>query len=212
MAVTPATPDRSGGQPTSTAPRPRNPRGQGDRLRRDLLDSATELMAEHGSIDKVSVRAVAAGAGVTPTAVYRHFADHDDLLWSAVEYCFDEFLAVMVEAAERSDDPVERFRLAGRAYVSFAMEQRGKYRVMFANRVELPPRQAPVGMNAFENLIGLVAAILATKNDPRDPFFVSVQVHSWIHGIVDLCGGHREMPWPDTELLLDELGVRLGLA
>ena len=197
---------------TAATSRARNPRGQGDRLRVDLLESAAELMAQHGSIDKVSVRAVAAGAGVTPTAVYRHFEGHDDLLLSAVQYCFDEFLAALLAATEGIDDPVERFRRAGDAYVRFAMEQRGKYRVMFANRIELPPREAPSSMNAFDVLVEWVSEILEANGDDRDPFFVSVQVHTWIHGIVDLLGSHKDMPWPDTDLLLDELGARLGLA
>ncbi|MFV2039432.1 MAG: helix-turn-helix domain-containing protein, partial [Acidimicrobiales bacterium] len=63
--------------------RPRSPRGQGKQLRVELLDAAAELMAKHGSLDKVSVRAVAHAVGVSPTAVYRHFDNHTEMLWAS---------------------------------------------------------------------------------------------------------------------------------
>jgi DNA-binding transcriptional regulator YbjK len=44
--------------------RERNPRGQGDRLRVDLLEAAVELIAETGSVQGVSLRAAAKRAGV----------------------------------------------------------------------------------------------------------------------------------------------------
>lgn len=168
-------------------------------------------MAQHGSIDKVSVRAVAAATGVSPTAVYRHFDNHMDLLWEAVQYSFDEFGAVMHAADAASTDIYQRLRACGEAYMRFAFEQRGKYRVMFSNRVELPPRAEPPGTDTFQHLIGLVTAILTDRGDDRDPHFVSVQVWTWLHGIVDLMGNHSELPWPDPALLLDELAERLDL-
>ena len=62
------------------AGRPRNPRGQGERLRTTLMDAARELLLELGDQDKLSVRAITARAGVSPNALYLHFADKDELL------------------------------------------------------------------------------------------------------------------------------------
>ncbi|MEM7285991.1 MAG: TetR/AcrR family transcriptional regulator [Actinomycetota bacterium] len=192
--------------------RARNPRGEGARLRTDLLDAAAELMARHGSIDKVSVRAVAAATGVSPTAVYRHFDNHAELLWAAVNHCFEEFAAAMLEARASTEDVYEQLVRSGETYVRFATEHRGKYRVMFSNRVELPPREEPVGTYAFDHLIDLIASILAERGDDRDPTFVAVQVWTWIHGIVDLIGNHAEFEfWPDVVPLLAEMRERLEL-
>ena len=70
---------------------------------------------------------------------------------------------------------------------------------------------APPGTTAFTMLVERVAAILELNNDDRDPFFVAVQVHSWIHGMVDLTCRHSAIEWPSMEVLLDDLVVRLGL-
>jgi AcrR family transcriptional regulator len=195
-----------------TAARPRNPRGEGERLRVELLDAAAELMAETGDIDAVSLRAIAARAGVSPTAVYRHFDDHLSLLRAAVEHCWAEFVRAFVEADEGVTDPFERLRRSGAAYVRFAMEQPGKYHVLFSNKIDAEFEGDPVGTSAFDMLVDKVTAILAALDDPRDPRFVAVQVFTWMHGIVDLVGRHGDFDWPPIELLLDDLRVRLGLA
>lgn len=192
--------------------RTRNPRGEGDHLRTELLDAAAELMAEKGDIEAISLRAVAARAGVSPTAVYRHFDGHEALLAAAVEHCWSEFSSTLGASDAVLDDPYERLRASGRAYVRFAMEQPGKYQVLFSNKVDVEFEGLPAGENAFEMLVGRVTDILNDRADDRDPRFVAVQVHTWIHGIVDLLARHPGGDWPPVEVLLDDLTVRLGLA
>lgn len=206
------------------AERQRYARGEGDRLRDDLLGAATELMAETGSIEGISLRAVARRAGVSPTAVYRHFDDHLDLLRESVAQCWRNFYETMVAARDSSTDPYVAFRAAGDEYVRFAMEHQGQYRVLFSNRIHLdltdldlpnsmepPDEMSEAGMSAFQVLVDLVSAILERNGDDRDAFFVAVQVHTWIHGMVDLVGCHPDAPWPDMEPMLDGLSAALGL-
>lgn len=195
--------------------RPRYPKGEGDRLRTDLLDAAADLLGTTGDI--VSLRAIAARAGVSPTAVYRHFDDHRELLRHAVAHCWREFERALAVAAASSDDPFLAFRAAGDAYLAFAREQPGKYRVLFSNKVDLDADEVDldldegVGVAAFDHLVGMVTAILDANRDRRDPYFVAVQVHTWIHGMVDLTGRHPSARWPPLEALLDDLALRLGL-
>jgi AcrR family transcriptional regulator len=197
---------------TSPAPaRQRSPRGEGDTLRADLLDATAELIAKHGEMEAVSLRAVARRAGVSATAVYRHFDDHVELLRAAVDHCWATFYDQLRTAAVSSNDPFDSFRSMGDAYVAYAMERPGQYRVLFSDKVDLGDGDSPGGLAAFQLLVDAVAHILDELDDPRDPFFVAVQVHTWIHGIVDLCGSHPDMPWPDTARLLDGLSESLRL-
>ena len=191
--------------------RERNPRGQGERLRVDLIDAAVELIAETGSVDGVSLRAAAKRAGVSPMAVYNHFADKDALLVAAVEHCWDEFQAAIAATLDEPE-PSARLRAAGDAYVRFALEHPGRYAVMFSGTRNLPERAVPIGMSAFDTLVAMVADILDAHDDGRDPAFVAVQVHTWIHGMDSLLGCAPDGPWPSTDALLDDLLVRLGLS
>ena len=194
-----------------TTSRQRSPRGEGDTLRVDLLDAAAELIAAHGEMDAVSLRAVARRAGVSATAVYRHFDDHVELLRAAVDHCWTTFYDQLRAAAARSDDPFESFRAMGDAYVAYAMEHPGQYRVLFSDKVDLGDGTSPGGLAAFQLLVDGVARMLDALDDPRDPYFVAVQVHTWVHGIVDLCGSHPDMPWPEPPQLLDGLSEALRL-
>ena len=210
--------------------RQRYARGEGDRLRTDLLEAAADLMAIHGSVEGISLRAVARRTGVSPTAVYRHFDDHTELLRESVHYCWEHFRHVMQEASDSSSDPFEAFHASGRAYVRFAMENPGQYRVMFSNTIDVgvahdeieaasmdpaPDRADPtadqVALSAFQLLVELVGAMLEARRDDRDPFFVAVQVHTWIHGMVDLCANHPDARWPPVETLLAGLDTALDL-
>lgn len=170
-------------------------------------------MARHGSIDKVGVRAVAAEVGVSPTAVYRHFDNHTDLIQAAVEHCFDAFRQRLVDARASADEPYGRLVASRDAYVAFATEEPGKYRVMFSTAATLPEAARPVpGLDTFGILVELVADVLHERGDDRDPHYVAVQVWTWIHGIVDLAGtGTLSELWPDMDQLMAGLSSELGL-
>lgn len=200
----------------TTPPRERNPRGQGDRLRDELVAAAVDLLSTVPHPDEVSVRGVARRAGVSPTATYRHFADRDELVTAACAACFDEFARDMAEAIAREDDPFARLRAAGDAYAAYAMAEHGHYRVLFSNPVPLDHEaidESSAGKVAFDQLVEVVQECLDAGAPTRtdDAVFLSFQVWTWMHGIVDLRITHPTMDWPPLEPLLDDLSVALGL-
>jgi AcrR family transcriptional regulator len=191
--------------------RRKSARGEGERLRQDLLESAANLMATHGDIDSISLRAVARDAGVSPTAVYRHFPDHLTLLREASDYCWTNLREALATARLSSTDPFISFRAHGEAYIQFAIDQPGQYRVLFSNKLDLGGESSAVGRACFQLLLDDVTTVLRLRDDDRDPNFVAAQVHTWIHGIVDLRNTHPDVPWPSTTDLLDGLGISLAL-
>ena len=226
--VAPSSPAATGAS-HSLSQRPRNPRGQGDRLREELIAAAQDLLAEAAHPDDVSIRAVARRAGVSPTAAYRHFTDRDDLVMTAIHSCFDEFTEELAVAVADVDNPFDKLRAAGRAYFAFAQAGHGHYRVLFSNPMpfemahDLGHDQTGsdgaaagaemAGSTAFEALIGLVQACLDAGAQTRtdDATYLSFQIWTWVHGIVDLRITHPGMDWPPAERLLDDLSVALGL-
>ena len=191
--------------------RQRNARGKGERLRVELLEAAADLMATHGDIESISLRAVAREAGVSATAVYRHFDDHHDLLRESVEYCWTNFRQALSDSTVGVTDPFDELLQLGAAYAQFAFDHPGQYRVMFSNRIELGDADVTVGLAAYQLLVDTVARILDALDDNRSQYFVAAQLHTWMHGAVDLCSSHPDMHWPDTDSLLDGMVEALRL-
>jgi AcrR family transcriptional regulator len=80
---------------TSSPRRSRARRGEGDRLREQILEAAEHLLIQTGNEEAVTIRAVAEAVGVTPPSVYLHFADKDDLLFAICERHFARLAQVM---------------------------------------------------------------------------------------------------------------------
>src|SRR5882757_7106539 len=94
----------------STAPRGRNPRGQGERLRAEIVDAALRLLDELADDQALSLRAVAREVGIAATSVYIHFADRDALVLAALEHCYAELSRAADDVESAAADPVAALR------------------------------------------------------------------------------------------------------
>jgi AcrR family transcriptional regulator len=106
-------------------------------LRNALIRASAELASEGGP-PAVTIRAAARAVGVTPTAAYRHFGGHDDLLSAAKAAAQAALAHAMKHYLDRlppRDDPVqgalERLIAVGRGYVRFATSEPGLFRTAF---------------------------------------------------------------------------------
>lgn len=115
--------------------RVRNARGEGEKLRVEILAAATRLLSDEERMRPVSLslREVAREAGVTAPAIYRHFADKDQVASAAVERLFEELIAAMRRADEESEGepPARRLAAQAHAYCRFALENKTRFRSMF---------------------------------------------------------------------------------
>src|SRR5579864_3535088 len=87
--------------------RVRYARGEGARLRQDILDSASALLAESGDPAQISIRGVARKIGITPMSVYLHFPDVDSLILAVADEFFTELNTVQEAAASNDSDPLD---------------------------------------------------------------------------------------------------------
>jgi AcrR family transcriptional regulator len=105
-------------------------------LRSALVAAAIARVEEVGA-EHVSLRAVAAEVGVSPSAAYHHFADKDALLGEVAAAGLHMLVdAVTVEVAAIPGTTREaarrRFRAAGETYVAFALSHPQLFRVAFS--------------------------------------------------------------------------------
>ncbi|MEV7749626.1 TetR/AcrR family transcriptional regulator [Streptomyces griseofuscus] len=113
--------------------RDRSRRGQGEQLRREILAAVNQLLAEWGSAEQLTMRAVAKEVGIAAPSIYLHFADKAELVRAALADKYDDLAARMAAAADDCDssDPRESLRAQAHAYCRFALRNPGHYRLMF---------------------------------------------------------------------------------
>ena len=91
--------------------RSRNRRGQGELLRQEIIEAALRMLNELGDDEALSLRAVAREVGIAATSVYIHFADRDELVFTALEKSTTDLLRDLEQAEDNAgEDPVRRLR------------------------------------------------------------------------------------------------------
>jgi AcrR family transcriptional regulator len=93
-------------------------------------DAAAGLYAQGGDA-AITMREIARSVGASPMGLYRYFEDRDDIIAYLRTRAFNRFSECLEEAFTRGDEPFARARAVGRAYLDFALENPGDYRLMF---------------------------------------------------------------------------------
>ena len=198
----------AGSGPPAAPARARNPRGEGARLREQLVQAAAEVLDEVGDASRVSVRAIARRAGVSPTALYLHFEDRDALVAAAVDAGFAAFNDALLTAARPGSDTVARLEAMGHAYLAFAARQPALYAVLFSARrpfVEDPePGGAADRGAALAALVELIRASDPTL-DAAEPWERAIAVWSGLHGFAVLRAARHGLGWPSDEAYVRRL-------
>ncbi len=97
-----------------------------------LMALATEHIAAYGT-EKLSLRALAREAGVSPTAPYRHFPTKRCLLAALATQGFEQLGERMREVVESDLNVEDRFVALGVTYIEFALENPVAYQLMFGS-------------------------------------------------------------------------------
>ena len=216
----------------SPAARVRARRGEGDKLRDEILAAVSELLDETNDEAAVSIRAIAERVGVTPPSIYRHFEDKEAMLGAVCADVFAQLTDGIAQAVASSTSSLDALAEAGRCYVQFGLEHPEHYRLVFMrppfkgellDHSELRPvleagvipeshplfsGDALAGSQAFKALYDLVGAVIAEVPQRRRPDVFTVTTSMWtaMHGITSLRISKPDFVWPPVE---DQIGAIL---
>jgi AcrR family transcriptional regulator len=152
-----------------------------------LVDAAEAVLVRDGPA-AVTVRAVAAEAGVAPMGVYNRFGSKEGLIDAILMRAFDGLREAVAGRGEL--DPLERLRASGERYRQFALAHPKHYAVMFGGAIqhgEFVGELEECASGAFDELVGHVeTAMTAGRLIPGEPRAVAQQIWSAVHGAVSL--------------------------
>ena len=185
-------------------------------LRQALVEAALDLIEEKGPTG-FTLSEAAKVAGVTPAAVYRHFAGRDDLIAEAARQGYEIFADVMQYAYDQGQpSALASFEATGRAYLAFARKYPGHYIAMFESGISVnrTPELAAVAQKAWTVLEkaaeDLSQHIPKEKRPPASMF--SAHIWAMSHGVVELFARNSpgtQSPFAPEDLLESGIGVYL---
>ena len=166
-------------------------------VRRKILDAARELFMAEG-YERVTMRRIADAIEYSPTTIYNHFQDKDDLVNAL---CHEEFAQLLsaLDPSVRSADPVEEIRQIGAAYAAFGLANPNHYRFMFMTPVRYGEghQVSEPGQQSFGLLRKAVARAIETGAFVKGDVDTIAQV-LWasIHGAVALLITYEARQFP----------------
>lgn len=203
-------------QPTPRRERRRNARGEGARLRLEILEATQQLMTTG---DALTLRSIARQAGIAAPSIYRHFADVDAIMAVLAEQAFEDLTAELVQGRNGKTDAIARLRAVCTSYLQYARDKPHLYRLMFGavwnaeaaleNNPDAGDRFRALGSNAHAILVEAIdECVQVGASESSEPEQDATALWVGLHGFAQLRDTARLFPWPaDTE---DVLVTRLG--
>lgn len=185
-------------------------------LRQALIEAALQLIEAKGPTG-FTLSEAAKQAGVTPAAVYRHFAGREDLIAEAARQGFEIFADLMQHAYDSGQpSALAAFEATGRAYLAFARRFPGHYIAMFESGVSMnrTPELAAASARA-RGVLEKAAADLSEHIPPeKRPPASMFSAHIWAlsHGVVELYARNApgaRVPYTPEDLLESGIGIYL---
>jgi AcrR family transcriptional regulator len=159
------------------------------------LAEAAARLAREGGPEAVVLREAARQVGVSPTAAYRHFANHDDLLHVVKERALRglaERMEAEICAGPRLADPaaeaLRRLRAIGLGYVRFAISEPGLFRTAFC-RTDKPAGVTadPSASRPYQMLTEVLDELAERgKIGPRRRPLAEMAAWAGVHGLAAL--------------------------
>jgi len=185
-------------------------------LRQALVEAALGLIETKGP-QGFTLAEAAKQAGVTPAAVYRHFAGREELIAEAARQGYAIF-ADLMEFAFNDGQPtaLKAFEATGRAYLAFARKYPGHYVAMFESGISLNANpDLAMAASRGQAVLARSAEALSQHIPPeKRPPAAMFSAHIWAlsHGVVELFARGSpgaKAPFPPEDLLESGIGIYL---
>jgi AcrR family transcriptional regulator len=167
----------------------KRPYHHGD-LKNALIGAGAEILAREG-VGGLSLRKVAARAGVSRTAPYAHFADKQALIAAISTEGYRRLYRRIKSVIEKNTGLPERQLLEiGSAYIDFAVRDPDLFKITFSGIIEKErdyPDLAEISHATFQLLVEVTKACQSAKIlEAGPPEKTAIRVWSGVHGFVCL--------------------------
>jgi AcrR family transcriptional regulator len=187
--------------------RTRARRGEGSRLRGEIVQATAALLEAASDPSQVSMADVAAAVGCTQPAIYLHFKDKQALVLAAYDARFEDFRRSLLDAQADAATPLEALVARGHAYIRWGLANPAAYRMLFMHKPVDAAASEPNEVRAhtsasFQDQVDAVQACVDAGIFPGgDARLIAIALWASSHGVVSLHLAKPDFGWPDLDAL-----------
>ncbi len=148
---------------------------------------------------------------MTPPSIYLHFADRNDLVFAVCERHAEKLDQAMAEATEGIEDPWERIRRRGYAYLRWGLANPEHYRILMMSRPDATPdRLLDERLADTAGLVPAAADVAAAMAKGQiatsaNPVEMTEVLWMMIHGMVSLLIAKPEFPFGSVDEVYERM-------
>lgn len=186
-------------------PRPALGKAQVDAERRRLSEIALRLFRDQG-YEAVTLRKLAAEAGVSKGQPYSYFASKEELFAHLRADLIRQFSDFILQPAVQLRDPLERIRAILLRFVDFVISHPEEYRLMFSLRQPDPRRYPDLERARLDLMQPMLDAFEQAIDQGLAHGTPAVQAHiAWatVHGLLSLHAANQLVQGWDLNVLVE---------
>ncbi len=169
-----------------------------------ILEAAQQAFIEDG-YEKASIRAIADRVEYSPATIYLYFKDKSEIFFAVHELGFEKLIHQLLDAVEGIENPIEKLRQQGYAYMNFALENPEMYDLMFIQNAPMEAifenEEWVCGHRCFEHLCDTVQQCIDKKLIKISVLGVAtMSIWSFMHGLVSLKIRNRFKTFPQEHI------------
>ena len=173
-------------------------------VRSMILEAAQQAFIEDG-YEKASIRAIADRVEYSPATIYLYFKDKSEIFFAVHELGFEKLILEMSDAIEGIQNPLEKLRQQGYAYMKFALENPAMYDLMFIQNAPMEAifdnEEWACGHRCFELICTIVQECIDNKLIKISGLeLATMSIWSFMHGLVSLKIRNRFKMFPQEHI------------
>ncbi|RZU41277.1 TetR family transcriptional regulator [Edaphobacter modestus] len=182
-------------------------------VKQRLVTATARIFAEEG-YEAVSMRRVAAEAGYSQMAAYRHFESKEALIQHVCADLYQQFATRMMAEMAKTDDPWKKIHLFAAALLRFALQYPDHYSLIFLVRHPDPKvieTRESLARGFLAGVRETVSVLLPPETRPADVDAALRRMMASAHGTMALLLAHPQPYALNRTNALRDLETTFGL-
>lgn len=179
-----------------------------EEMRLEIIEAAVQLFLTNG-YENVSMRKIAQQIDYSATAIYKYFANKEEILIHLLMHGYSIFLRSLKEGVvnSHSQDAGGRLKASLYAYIEFGLKHPEYYQLIFVENIHQLQKVMTEEDDRVRGFVMLTEMVMEAMNagviKKHDPHMAAQSLWASLHGITSLLITFPDFHWHEKEEFVD---------